>query len=110
MKVKTCRECDENEPHEVTPGQRKATCDACGYSSHWQRATVVTAKVTKEAIDGNGPRDVITCFFVTETGHEYESHDPCDCTCPTHVGLKSDAVRLTFCCYSPARHDYKRRS
>lgn len=105
-----CRECDEDLPHERTKGQRKTTCDACGYASHWQRARVVTGGSAAEEVETLGAKLVLAqTFFVTDDGGEYQCHEPQDCTCPTHVGLKSDVVRLTFCCYSPSRYDYKRR-
>lgn len=91
-----CRECDEDVPHKRVPGQRKATCNACGYASHWMRATFHEKD--------RGLEDEPTGYAVFDDG-EYGSE-----AAIYDEGLKDGQVfRLSCCCLAPARADLKRR-
>lgn len=92
-----CTECDENVPHQRAPGQRKATCDACGYDSHWMRATYYHRQDATEDNPETG--------YASFDDGEYGSETSIDGT-----GLRYGQVfRLSCCCLSPARADLKRK-
>lgn len=84
-----CRECDENVPHQRVPGQRRATCDSCGYDSHWTRATYYHDRASTEADPNTG--------YAVFDGSEAAING---------TGLRDGQVfRLSLCCWSPMRKD-----
>lgn len=99
--MKMCRECDEDNPHEVFKGQRRVTCDACGRDSHWFRAVYHTEECDRCHCD--------TAGYAVRDGWSYgeEFRD----SVSAYGGLLRDgqSFRMSACCNAPARLDLKGR-
>lgn len=89
-----CHECDSDNPHELIPRQRRAQCDACGYDSHWFRATYTAETDGGYAVcDGWSYGE---CF--TDSVSAYGG-----------ILRDGQSFRMTACCNAPARPDIKGR-